>query len=78
MNAHALSTSRSLSYVLLAISLFGATLIGCSSDVPKAALTGPKNLATSNESEQAFDLNGDGKFDVWRHYTMKGKSKVLS
>jgi len=53
-------------------------LWGCGSGPVSTKIEGPRQLTPKNESEQSFDLNGDEKPDVWRHYVQKGKNKILS
>ena len=69
------SLAHRLLYVLCA---FGSlTLIGCTTQLRKPA-PGPSALPAQNKFEQEFDLNNDGKPDVWRHYVQQGKNKILS
>ena len=53
------------------------TFIACTAELRKPT-TGPSALPAQNKFEQEFDLNNDGKPDVWRHYVQQGNSKVLS
>ena len=80
MTTHSLYRTCAISpLVRLQVLLFAASALwGCGSEAPKKQVQGPRQLTPKNESEQSFDLNGDDKPDVWRHYVQKGKDKILS
>ena len=69
--------SRKHSTTLIAYVIGLSALIGCGGAPKTEKVAGPAQLETVNELEQPFDMNGDGKPDVWRNYVQKGKDKVL-
>ena len=80
MTMYALSTPCATPLVVRLTLLLLTTLClgGCGGEANQKQVQGPRQLTPKNESEQSFDLNGDLKPDVWRHYTQKGKDKILS
>jgi hypothetical protein len=73
---HVSLNRRSPAFLGLKLSLMGALLaVGCAQPTETKK---PKLQASAPSTVQAFDLNGDGKPDAWRHYKRVKGEKVLT